>query len=978
MNSWPNGGQANGMFPQQGHLNGAQMYNGQFDLSQFNANTPTPSFPNQLIPAKRGYDGMSASPVQAHSSRSQTPAYANQQGGGQQFQQQFLPPHLQQQGSNNSPSPTIQPQQRMNNASPSPYGQGNFGNQMSPGTPQNPNQPTSMPQQMAGFSQQFGGMNTNMGMQGMPSSMQQQMNNMANMRGQDAQKIYQMRLMQSQQRMQNAGMVGARPIGGQQNQMFNAGQQPGQMTNGQVGAQMNQQAMQQQHQKKMQFLKTLQNHAGQQGRQFNPTPTIGGRHVDLYALWTVTMAAGGSPVIDRSGQWQTVANRLGFSQPQFPTAPEDLKQLHALNIGQYEKLWFAMRAQQKQEVARGYAHQMATGQASPSKAMQPMNQQSQYPQFQQNQQSQPQPQATPVQQNAQLPQNGMSTPQQQMLQHRRNSSLRKPEQMTPQAGSQAMAVPSPQSATKTLQRSPQVKTEPSTAVMKNEEPQSTNYLPAARSVELDGGYDIPGLFDLGTFIARNRPDMPAVDEMGLIDIKAITLSLASGLHAEVRYALDTLANISYDQRVQFDLEKCQDLLEVIVDCAEEQVDALSEEAAEVSDALDLAPYEDVMRACRTEAETLQDVSEFGTQAYDLDRAADKLIAITTIFRNFSFYEVNHRQLTSPPLIKWLSNTIRLLGTRNMLLRTFYNTQDFYKDMITFLSNITQSLELPSRDDALHILHFLLAFAPQPAPSYAESHGKVRFTSFAPTTHRYLPPAIDCLAKLLARADPNRMFFRSIFNASSSSLAISESPLDLLTRAFALSISVLPNRVNRSPVSHALLRIVDARKAYLTQGMLAADILTSLMPSSETNLAQAWLESEDGWAVALFNLAAMLSAEKPTPPPQPGKPLPPLSFDTDTHKLITQRALTMMKRLVEKAGSSTATGAHANGVATNGTRRSVDSEGGDNEQDNEPEERKPSWEGIPQGQAILGACMLPFVDKTALGLLCGLHDLTMQS
>jgi SWI/SNF chromatin-remodeling complex subunit SWI1 len=1009
MNSWANGGQANAMFPQQGtpgHLNPAQMYNNlgnvssqQFDLSQFTAglsnatsSAPTPPFPNQAFQqsagVKRLHDG---SPVQ-QGSRSQTPNYAgfpNQQGGGQQFANGPTPySHLQPGSNNNTPSPTIQnqsfrppaPNQRMQNASPSPYQQGNFGNQMSP---QNPNQPTSVPQpnQMAGFNQQFG-MNANMGMQGMPSSMPGQMNNMGGIRPQDAQKIYQMRLMQQQQRMQNTGIVGARQIGGQQSQMFNSGQQPGgQMPNGQVGGQMNMNAIQQQQMKKNQFMKTIASHVMQQGRQFNPNPTIGGRPVDLYALWTITTQAGGSQHVDRSGGWQIIATKLGFSQPQFPTAPEELKQLHALNASQYEKLWFAMRAQQKQEQGRNYAHQMATGQASPTKVMQQPNQQQQYQQFQQNQQGQPQPQVTPVQANAQLPQNGMSTPQQQMLQHRRNSSLRKPEQMTPQAaGSQAMTAPSPQSAAKALQRSPQVKTEPSVAVMKNEEPQSTNYLPAARSIELDGGYDIPGLFDLGTFIARNRPDMPAVDEMGVIDIKAITLSLASGLHAEVRYALDALSTVSYDQRVQFDLEKCQDLLEVMVDCAEDQVDVLSEEAAEVSDALDLAPYEDVMRACRAEAETLQDVSEFGTQAYDLDRAADKLIAITTIFRNFSFYEVNHRQLTSAPLIKWLSNTIRLLGTRNMLLRTFYNTQDFYKDMITFLSNITQSLELPSRDDALHILHFLLAFAPQPAPSYTERHGKVRFTSFAPTTHRYLPPAVDCLAKLLARADPNRMFFRSIFTASSSSLAISESPLDLLTRAFALSISVLPNRINRSAGSHALLRIVEARKAYLTQGMLAADILTSLMPSSETGLARAWLESEDGWAVALFNLAAMLSAEKPPPPPQKGVPPVPLGFDLETHKLITQRALAMMKRLVERAGSATATAVHTNGATTNGigSHSSVNGEAGEDDQDDHHDTGKPSWEGIPQGQAILGACMLPFVDKTALGLLCGLHDLTMQT
>ena len=429
------------------------------------------------------------------------------------------------------------------------------------------------------------------------------------------------------------------------------------------------------------------------------------------------------------------------------------------------------------------------------------------------------------------------------------------------------------------------------------------------------------------------------------------------------YALDALATVSYDQRVQFDLEKCEDLLEVMVDCAEEQVDVLSEEAAEVSDALDLAPYEDVMRASRAEAESLQDVSEFGTQTYNLDRAADKLIAITTIFRNFSFYEHNHRLLTSTSLVKWLSNTIRLLGTRNMLLRTFYNTQDFYKDMITFLSNITQSLELPSRDDALHILHFLLAFAPQPAPSYTESGGKVRFTSFVPAAHRYLPPAIDCLAKLLARQDPNRMLYRSIFTASSSSLAISESPLDLLTRAFALSISVLPNRANRSYGNSVLLRIVEARKAYLTQGMLAADILTSLAPNNETDLARAWIESEDGWAVALLNLAALLSVDK-QPPPQKDRQM---GLDTETFKLITQRALTMMKRLAEKAGKGRHDRHHslANWSLTNGEAEDEDVDA-------------PSWEGIPQGHAILGACLIPYTDKTALRLLCGLHDMTMQT
>ena len=113
-----------------------------------------------------------------------------------------------------------------------------------------------------------------------------------------------------------------------------------------------------------------------------------------------------------------------------------MKQIHAVNMSAYERLYLAMQVQAKQEQARVNAQQMAgvaaPSQASPTKMMQPSNQQNQFP-FQQGQKGPPQSQATPVQAHAQLPQNGMTTPQQQqMMQHRRNSSVRKPEQMTPQ------------------------------------------------------------------------------------------------------------------------------------------------------------------------------------------------------------------------------------------------------------------------------------------------------------------------------------------------------------------------------------------------------------------------------------------------------------------------------------------------------------------------------------------------------------------
>lgn len=744
---------------------------------------------------------------------------------------------------------------------------------------------------------------------------------------------------------------------------------------------MMQQQQQQQQMKRAAFLKQCATYCMQHGRQFNQSPVIGQKHVDLYMLWQVVISAHGSRMVEQNNQWPAVANKLGFVGPGYESAADQLKQIYYGSIALYEQAWLQARASQKQEAARQQAHQMAgfgpPQQGSPTKPMQPPGQPGQYGQFPPHQQAQPQPQpqATPVQANTPLAQqNGMSTPQQTIggvgtIAHRRNSSVqvKRPDALTAQSSMPGAVAPSP---VQKVSRSPSVKQEIGGPVMKVEEPQSTNYVPKSRSTEWDGGYDIPVLSDLASHIQRHMPQMPLVDEMGTIDTQAITLSLASGIHGEVRYALDALASISMDQRIQFELEKCSDLIDALVDCAEEQLDLLSDEAAEVSDALDLPSYEDIMRGSRTESEALQDVPAFGTQSYELDRAADKLLAITVILRNFSFYEHNHRLLTTSTLMKWLSNTIRLLGTRNMLLRTYYNTQDFYKDIIIFLSNITQSLELADRDDALHVLHFLLAFAPQPSPSFTEGGGKIVFPSFSPSVHRYLPPAVDCLAKLLARQDPNRFLYKSIFTAPSSSLASSESPLDLLTKAFALSISVLPDRSKGSTTNSTQLRIVDARKAYLTQGMLAADILTTLAPSNASDLARTWLDSEDGWASSLLSLASLLSVEQPPRPAVPKGP-PPMGWDVESFRLISYRALMMMKRLAEKAGTSKAlTRGFANGAAVLEKAARDDKEQG-------TETQSDKWDGAPFGHAVIGALMLPNCDKTSLSLLCSLHAMAMQ-
>jgi SWI/SNF chromatin-remodeling complex subunit SWI1 len=340
----------------------------------------------------------------------------------------------------------------------------------------------------------------------------------------------------------------------------------------------------------------------------------------------------------------------------------------------------------------------------------------------------------------------------------------------------------------------------------------------------------------------------------------MSLSLESGIHAEVRYALDHLIKLSIHQGVMIDLEQCEDLVDIILDCGEAQVELLERSAPEVSDVIHLNSYEEVVRDVKVEMHGLQNIHEAGTLEYDLNRAADRLVAVTTLLRNFSFVEKNHTILAANPVIKFISNTVRLLGTRNMFLRSHNNTQDFMKDVVTFLSYVSDKVSLPSREEALNILHFLLSFAPSPAPTASKN---VRFSFYDPRIHRYYPLAIDSLAKLLARDDPNKAHFKHIFTDNIPSPSTAHLPphqqYDLLTRAFALAVAIIPDRTSPTFKSGPReLRVAEARKASLTQGMLAADILLSLAPPEASALAKAWVTSEDGWVPSLLQLIPVLS------------------------------------------------------------------------------------------------------------------------
>jgi len=717
--------------------------------------------------------------------------------------------------------------------------------------------------------------------------------------------MYQMRL---QQQLQQGNLMNAQRVQNMPQNTNPMAKPPMQAASGQFGQGMRPQPGMGRPSNPGEFLKQLQAFMQSRGLPLDMNPVVGDRQINLVMLYMTVAKFGGYKMVNQRNGWPQVAVTLQINPMQNQNAPQQIKVHYERNLLHFEDAF----SQQSRQKAMGGGNMLAgQPQMSPTKQVNIQGQQMQSPQYMPPQQQHnmmpqqpPMPQqhaqSTPVKQIQQPAVNGFSTPQMQLQSnpqaHGRNSLSRSIEATPTQNGGPFVA-PSPASAGKpgslplpadraeVLAPAPRV---PPPYELKAE------YQPYIRGIETWGGFSIDAWMPLSQDLINLRPNVPGVLELGVIDIHALTMGLQCGIHAEVRLALDTLATLSVEPRLQLDLKFCEDLVETIIDCAELQVELLAENAAEVSDMMLISSYEDVVRGCRSEREGLQDTPPFGSLEYDLDRAVERLICITTILRNLSFYETNHPLLADELVIKFLCVVIRYLGTRNMLLRNHSNTLDLMKDVIIFLSNLAQAVEIPGKEQALCLLHFLLAFAPCPPPCSSGSD-KVTFSPYDPAIHRYLPPAVDSLAKLLARDEPNRTFYKSLF----ASDVLSSPPYDLLTKSFALAISPIPGHRRDEP-RLGLMQIVESRKPHLMQGMLAAEILSNLVPGFEAGLARTWLTSEDGFAQSLLHLITKLSMEIPTPVNARGAPAQARGADDEALLHITLSGINVLRRLTEKS------------------------------------------------------------------------------
>lgn len=916
---------------------------------------------NPVIPSKRPRpreDSLGTSPHQAPgmlpNSRSQTPQQPPYPG----FQSNNIPPqhtpqqsaysHLQNGSANASPSPIMGNQlrpggvpQRVSTTSPHPFSPANqqFPPQPSPQSEQGgridaaqSNPYAQNPGFVQGFNQNFtpppgrtpappqNAMSTPQMQQSLvqPQQMfpqQQGQPQQPRLNDQQQKMMYQMRL---QQQLAQQGMLTAQ----RQNMPPNVTPLPKtqmQGANGQMGGVRPQSSGQSRATNPDQFMKSLVAYMQSKNLPLDLNPIVGDRQIALVTLYMAVVKFGGYKKITQQNGWPQIAQALQFQPMQNPTAAQQLKGHYERNLLMFDEAFQQNQYLQRQRMMQqqnAATNMGGSGQMSPTKQMNPqvamqqsyMQQQQlmaqqQHQLQQQHAQSTPVKQMTPMHQAQQPAVNGFSTPQPPQPQHLarpqghgRNSLSRNIDTGTPQNGN-SFTMPSPISATKPSNlpmSSPQVDVGPRPSVPPL--PQDFNlpseFDPKVRLLDTFGGFELDSLNKLGEGIGNLRPDMPSVSEMGVIDIHALTMSIQSGIPAEVRMALDTLAELTKETRLQFILENCEDLVETLVDCAEVQVDFLAENSAEVSDVMLVNSYEDVVRACRIEQEIVQDIPRFGSVEYELDRAVDRLICITTIFRNLTFLDTNNKVLCNEVVIKFICVVIRHLGTRNMLLRTHQNTLDFMKDVVIFLSGVSHEVALPGREQALCLLHFLLAFAPCPLPN-VNGPDRVAFSPYDPAVHRYLPAALDSLAKLLARDEPNRTHYKTIFASDIASIP----PYDLLTRTFALAISPIPDDRHSKPGT--LIPVIEARKPFLMQGLLSADILSNLAPGFESGIARSWLTSEDGFAQNLIRLILAICLEtSPQAAHQRAQPIPK-GVEDEALLHITLGGISVLRRLGEK-------------------------------------------------------------------------------
>ncbi|CAI2168540.1 2583_t:CDS:2 [Funneliformis geosporum] len=243
-------------------------------------------------------------------------------------------------------------------------------------------------------------------------------------------------------------------------------------------------------------------------------------------------------------------------------------------------------------------------------------------------------------------------------------------------------------------------------------PQKVNYAPKTRKVDSYGG------LDLRVFEKFSLPlTIPGIQELGAVDVHALTMSLKCGMKLEVTNALNTLTTLSY--RNCLELKQCGDLIDVLFDMVLEYVDyvSLNEEIVEESiiSQRKFKSYRELYQLSKQECEEFALRDSISEEWLPLH---EQCWCVTNMIRNFSFNFENQEHLASHPRFLAVLMRILYIGCDDNYMQNTYNSEnDFGSDLKAKRIKVIRKrayyiLEL--RKSVLIILSNIAAYIPLPS------------------------------------------------------------------------------------------------------------------------------------------------------------------------------------------------------------------------------------------------------------------------
>ncbi|ORZ17835.1 hypothetical protein BCR42DRAFT_412600 [Absidia repens] len=191
-------------------------------------------------------------------------------------------------------------------------------------------------------------------------------------------------------------------------------------------------------------------------------------------------------------------------------------------------------------------------------------------------------------------------------------------------------------------------------------PTTVTYIPKTRQVESYGGVDLKYFekFEI-------RPAIPYLEELGAVDLTALTMSLRSGTKMEMTNALNTLTTMTMQPRPLL-LTHCEDLLDIILDhlqgCLFDESPMVVVTGAKASS----HSYADLFELALLEMKSLIPGLE-PTSSETWLSSRELRLCLFNLLRNLSFMEENLDYLSKHPrLCPILINTVQL--TRQYRIR----------------------------------------------------------------------------------------------------------------------------------------------------------------------------------------------------------------------------------------------------------------------------------------------------------------------